>query len=263
MVLSILIVILMAFLGTFIFSPEFRTWISDSVEAIGLLLGEVFVWVRKWVRRYVYFVLVMALAVLGLIIWALLTSSPTFSAFLFVLAICLVILTWLPAGVILRLFRVTDAVIPRVLREFVAWVAFVGWLSLMCPEVLTMKSLLGAALVGFIFFGTCTKIKVLDRIIAPIVIVMCLYSAVWSFFWPESFRSNTQFVESGAKRVQSIKDRISRENETYAATTYAVTLRDIVALYKCTHDTVLTDVAVDTVKRGTIVKLVSRKRRLK
>lgn len=271
--IAILIIGLVALIALFIFWTAFRDWLGRQLDAIWTIIVAVapgiaawllnaFNWVGRAVGRYAFILLCVAAVVLVLMIVGLFIPWPAWSAFLFVLAICLVLLAWFPAGVILRLFRLTDAVVPRALRALIAWIAFVGFLCLMCPDVITIKTLLGAALVGFIFFGSTFKTKAIDKLIVPLVVCMCLWTA-YGYFWPESFRSNIQIAESFAKRLQSVKDRTSRENETYAATTYAVALRDIVALYECSHDTVLTDVAADTVKRGTIVKLVSRKHEIK
>lgn len=265
----LIIFILILFLGPLIFSGGFHKWITRNLHALGLLLASIapalfgviaglFKAIFGVMKIYSIILLITTLIALGLITISLFINSQA----LIVLAILLIIIAWLPAGLILRASRLTTRVIPGSLKTFIAWTAFVGFLGLMCPDVLTLKSFLGASLVGLIFFGVCVKMNILEKIVVPLIFIMCFWTA-WNYFWPQSFRSTTRYVESWAKRTQSKKDRGSIRNETEAATTYAVTLRDVVALYKCSHDTVLTDVAIDTVKRGTIVKLVSRKKEIK
>lgn len=267
------VIALVAFVIALVLSHDFRHWIGDTLTAIGLLIADAIPVVGNWLRDalilvrrvisiYAFILLITAIVALVLMAIALLIHWPTGSAFLFVLAICLVILAWLPAGIILRVFRVTDAVVPCALRALIAWIAFVGWLCLMAPDVITMKSLLGAALVGFIFFGSTFKTKAIDKLVVPLVIVMCLWTA-WGYFWPESFRSTTRYTESWAKRIQTKKDRGSINNETDAATTYGQALKDITVLYNLVNDSILNDAMVDTLKIGTIVKIVSHKQEIK
>ena len=270
--MNLLIIVLVALVALFIFWTSFRNWIGRQLNAIwGLLtiyaptvanaLVGAFNWVRRVVGIYAFVLLITALVALVLMVIALFINWPTFSAFLFVLAICLVILAWLPAGIILRVFRLTDAVVPSVLRVLIAWIAFVGWLCLMCPDVITMKSLLGAALVGFIFFGSAFKTKAIDKLIIPLVVVMCLWTA-WSYFWPESFRSTTRYTESWAKRIQTKQDRGSINNETDASTTYGAILQDVHVTYDLINDSVL-DEHADTLLVGTIVKISNHKKEVK
>lgn len=271
--MTVLIISLVALVALLIFWTAFRNWIGRQLNAIwGLLtiyaptVANAFVGVLNWLGRVlgIYSIILLGTSVVALVLMiiALLFLGPTASAFLFVLAICLVILAWLPAGVILRLFRITDAVVPCALRSLIAWVAFVGWLCLMAPDVITTKSLVAAALVGFIFLGATYKTKAIDKLIVPLVVIMCLWTA-WSFFWTESFRSTTRYVESWAKRIQTHKDRGSIDNEVDAATTYGIVLQDITVLYTCPHDTILDEQAVDTVKIGTKVKIGSHKKEIR
>lgn len=269
---AMLIIGLVALIALFIFWTAFRNWIGRQLNAIwGLLtiytptvanaLVGVFNWVRRIISIYAFILLITAIVAIILMAIALLINWPTGSAFLFVLAICLVILAWLPAGIILRVFKVTDAVVPCALRALIAWIAFVGWLCLMAPDVITMKSLLGAALVGFIFFGTTFKTKALDKLIAPLVVVMCLWTA-WGYFWPESFRSTTRYTESWAKRIQTAKDRGSIDHEMNAATTYGLILEDVYVTYSLSNDSVLKEKA-DTLLTGTKVKIANHKKEVK
>lgn len=269
----ILILGIIALIAMLIFWNAFRNWVGNQLNAIwdiieiyapalAALLVDAFDWVRNASRVYLVVFLITALLSLVLLTLSLLINSPILTAMAFILAICLMIVVWLPAGIILRVFKLTDGVIPSVLKELVAWVAFVGWLGLMCPDVLTFKSFLGAALVGFIFFGIAVKINALEKLVAPLVIVMCLWVA-WGYFWPESFRATTRYTESWAKRIQTKKDRGSINNETDVATTYGQALQDIIVLYELNDKGILNDAIVDTVKMGTIVKLVSHKAEVK
>ncbi|MHB8904075.1 MAG: hypothetical protein ACYC40_03160 [Patescibacteria group bacterium] len=269
---AMLIIGFVALVALFIFWSAFRNWIGRQLNTIwgfvtlyapnvaNALVGA-FNWIRTAVGVYAFILLCTAIVALILMAFALLIHWPTGSAFLFVLAICLVILAWLPAGIILRVFKVTDAVVPQALKALIAWIAFLGWLCLMSPDVITMKSLLGAALFGFIFFGSAFKTKAIDKLIIPLVVVMCLWTA-WSYFWPESFRSMTRYTESWAKRIQTAKDRGSIDHEMNAATTYGLVLENVYVTYSLSEDTVLEEHA-DTLLTGTTVKIANHKREVK
>lgn len=270
--LIIVAIVAVAFLIALVFSHDFRVWLGDTLTAIGLLILDVIPGVATWLRDtflviarivgiYSIVLGIVATFALILIIIALLINAPGFTAFAFVLAISLVLLAWMPAGIILKVFRVNTAVVPGAMKTFIAWVAFVGFLGLTLPEVLSFKSLMGAALVAFILMGITTKINALDKIILPLVLIMCL-TIGWKHFFPDNFRSTTRYAVSWGKRIDTIKDRGSINNETDAATTYGVVLRDVNTLYELKNskkgEPSLTEELRD-LKRGTIVKFTSHK----
>lgn len=273
----IVIVALVIFFGLIIFCRDFRTWLGNTLQAIVLLIANAIPAVAVWlvdVLRVVGRIVGIYSIVLGatalfaliLIVVALLINAPGFTAFAFVLAISLVLLAWLPAGIILKVFRINKNVVPLAMKTFIAWVAFVGFLGLVMPDVLTFKSIMGAALVAFILLGVTTKIKALDVIIFPLVIIMCL-SVAWKHFFPEDFRSTTRFIASWGKVVNTAKDRSSIDNETGAATTYGVVLRDVTTLYDFTTNkktgTEIPSFEKISLSKGTIVKISSHKQEVK
>ena len=265
--LIIFAVLFVAFLTAVVFSASFRQWVSDSLRALGLLIVYYFPAVSAWVRGVVtailrmvgiYAIVIGAVAVFALIlvIIAFIAGSPVFTGIAFTLALSLILLTWLPAGIILRLFRVNRAVIPQALKFFVAWVAFIGFVGMVLPDLFSFRTFLGIALVAFILLGVTTKINAIDKIIFPLVVVMCLTLA-WKHFFPEDFRSSVRYAESWSKKLNTKKDRGSIDNETDAATTYGALLKDVDILYTKVGSG-LAESSID-LKKGLIVKLVNHK----
>jgi hypothetical protein len=265
--LMIILIAVAIFLAMFIFWTGFRNWVGRQLNAIWTLIvafaPAVAVWLLDALRAIARIVGIYSMILGGvslfaliLIIIALLINAPGFTAFAFVLAISLFLLSWLPAGIVMKVFRVTNAVVPQQLRFIIAWVAFIGFLGMVHPDALTWKSLLGFALFGFIWMATSSKFNAINRLIFPLVIIMCL-AAGWEHFFPESYRSTTRYAMSWSKRVNTMKDRGSINNETDAATTYGVMLRDINNLYDMKNN-VLYDKPMHF-SRGTIVKFTSHK----
>lgn len=274
--LIILAIVGVAFFGLLIFSRDFRNWLGDTLTAIGLLILDAIPAIATWLREAlriigriigIYSMVLAGVTVFALIliIIALLINSPGFTAFAFVLAISLFLLSWLPAGIVMKVFRVTKAVVPQQLRFIIAWVAFIGFLGMVHPDALTWKSLMGFALFGFIWMATSAKFNAIDRLIFPLVIIMCL-AAGWEHFFPESYRSTTRYAISWSKSINASKDRGSINNETNAATTYGVILRDVNTLYELKNlkngVSDLTEISRN-LSRGTIVKFVSHKQEVK
>ena len=270
----LLIIAIAVFLVLVIFLTDFRRYVGRQINAlleliisffpaIGTVLTEAWGFAKGAIGIYFIALFCVAIFALLLILLALLINAPGITAFAFVLALSLVLLVWSPAGVILKLFRINKTVVPKTLKTAIAWTAFVGFLGLMCPEVITWRSLMGFALVGFIALAVTTKINVIDKIIYPLVIMMCLWVG-WSHFFPEDFRSTTRYFASLSQVFNTTKDRGSIENETDAKTTYGQLLKDVTVLYICVHDTTMEDALfLDILKRGTIVKIVSHKEEVK
>lgn len=239
------------------------TVIISFIPAIGNLLAEALGFTIIAIRKYSIIVFWTGIVVLFLITTALVFHRPDLTAFSFVLALSLVLVVWSPAGIILKLFRINKAVIPSLLKTFVAWTAFIGFLGLMCPEILTWHVLMGAALVGFIALAVTAKTNVIDKIIYPLVLAMCIWSA-YGYFFPDDQRATVRWTSSWFKVKNTTMDRASIENETDAATTYGLLLKNVTVLYTCSNDTILNDaMLMDTLKKGTKVKIVSHKQEIK
>lgn len=264
---TIFILIFVAIVAMIIFWTGFRNWIGQQLSDLWDLItiytpvlaawfGRVFRWISRALGIYALVVLILSGTAFGLIIISLLINYPAFTAFAFVWALSLILLAWLPAGIVLRIFGVTDKVISKEIRTFVAWVAFVGFLALVLPDIVSFKTIMGAALIALIVMGLTAKFNALDKIVFPLVAVMVLTLA-WKHFFPEDFRSTTRYAQSWSKRVNTGKDRGSIGNETEAATSYAVVLKDIKSLYSEPGDEM--DKIVKELDEGTIVRLVNHK----
>ena len=271
LIIAIVVILMVAL----VFWGDFRRWLADTIRAIGLLIAsvlpEVFAWIGNALRFIarvigIYSITLACIAVFALvmIITALLIGAPIFTGIAFVLSLVLILLAWLPAGVILRVFRVTKAVVPKGIKAFVAWTAFIGFVAMIFPDEFTFRTLLGASLIALILLGTSVKINALDKIIFPLVMTMVLIIG-WQHFFPDDFRSTTRYLVSWGKRANTVKDRGSINNETDAATTYAVLLKDVNVLYKLSEPkepkaprTIASEVD-KSLSQGMIVKLVSHK----
>jgi len=260
----IFIVLALLFVVAFIFSRSFRTWVINEVTAITLLLRH---YLPGWLANVITiigwysFVLICLSLVLGLLlILALLIGSPGFTGFVFVLSLGVLLLAWLPAGLILKGTGINKMLVPQGLKLVIAWIAFVGFLGLVMPEMISFKVFMGAALIALIALGVATKIKVLDKIVFPLVIIMVLVLA-WQNFFPDSYRATTRYAQSWSQRVNAVKDRQSVSNEAEAATTYAVLLKDVSILYDF-QAAVIQEVKVD-LKAGQTLKLVNRRDEVK
>lgn len=274
----ILILGIVAILILLIFWTSFRNWLGRSLTALwGLIqiyfpavsawLASAYAYVRRVIGIYSFILLIVSLVALVLITLALLINSPVFTGIAFVFSLSIVLLAWLPAGLILRLFRVTSGVVPRWLRNIIAWVAFIGFLGLVFPDFLNFRLFLGAALASMIFFAAATKIDAINKIVVPLLTMMILV-AIWKQATPDSYRATVRYAVSWGKQVNASKDRGSINHETSAATTYGVILKDVKTLYRI--DTLKEDGAlsikdeeeVDMV-RGTIVRIVNHKEEIK
>ncbi len=256
----ILILLIVALLAALFFSSGFRSWLWRQLTAIWTLIQIYFPVVSRIVRIYYMIILGIAAFAFLLMMISLPFQLSSLTAFAFVLAISAVLLAWLPIGIVLRTLRATSSVIPKILKTFVAYVAFVGFIGLMYPDAISFKTMLGAALVGFICLGVTAKINLLDKIIFPLVIFMCLV-AVWKYVSPDGFRSTVRYASSWSKQLNTHKDRGSIRHETDAATTYGIILKDVDILYTLS-DAGLSDVTADLAK-GTIVKLADHKEEVK
>lgn len=256
-------IIFVVFAALMVFVAPFRQFIVGELTAIAILIGYYLPgWLRTFVRTVGVYTAVLTGAVLigfflmALAIWV---GIPGLTGFLFLFSLSLILLAWLPAGVILNTFGLTDGVVPKILKTGIAWLAFVGFLGLVTPGLFTYYTIVGAALVALILMAASTKINLMDKIIIPLVLLMCLTLA-WREFFPESFRSSVRYASSWSKIFDAFKDRGSLNNETDAATSYGVALKNIYVLYtKAPSGLKETEV---NIPRGTTVLIASHKDRV-
>jgi len=267
-IIIVLAVLILVGLAALVFSRSFREFISDELNALGLLLqaywptfmgwlGGIWATIRSIVGVYALVVATVALVTFTLTILALIIGVPWFTGLVFLLSISLILLAWMPIGVITKLFG--RGFVPKSLKVFIAWMAFIGFIGLAAPSVLSFKVIIGAALIAFIMLGVTAKINVLDRIIFPLVILMVAVLA-WKHYFPESYRSSIRYAESWGQRIEADKDRGSLTNEAQAATTYGVILKDVEVLYE--FDSInFTEVAIK-LTRGQNVRIVNRRKEI-
>jgi hypothetical protein len=264
-IIIILAVLVLAGLVALVFSRSFRTFVSDELTGLGLLIQAYWPSFVAWLRNvwrtlsgiigvYALVLASVALVTFFLTIGALIIGSPGLTGFVFVLSICLILLAWMPVGIIRKLFG--RGFVPQSLKVFIALIAFVGFLGLVSPGLFSFKVIIGAALVVFIMLGVSAKINILDKVIYPIVIVMIAVLA-WEYFFPESYRSSIRYAQSWGKRIEADTDRGSLSNEAQAATTYGIILKDVAVLYNLTP--VSAEEKEVSLKAGQEVKIVNHR----
>lgn len=263
----LIVVVGLILLSLLIFWDNFRNWVSNALDSLWTIIEDAMPTVAAFLRDAVeailrvvsIYTLAVSIASVGLVIWmsiALLINAPVLTAIVFIFSISLILIMALPAGVLLRIFGVTKTVIPQFLRTTVALIAFVGFVGLLFPELISFKAVLGITLLAFITLGVTAKINLLDKIIFPLAIVMSMI-VVWKHFFPEDFRSTVRYAQSWSKSINTGKDRGSLRNETNAATTYAAVIRDVQVLYLRNGDEL--DVVAKSLAKGLKVRLVDHK----
>jgi hypothetical protein len=195
------------------------------------------------------------------VVAALIIGSPGFTAFAFVLALLVMLITWFPAGFILRIAGINKTIIPKSLKVFVSWVAFLGLIATMHPDLISFKSLCFVALLWLFLMGITAKINLLDKIIFPLVILMCFVFA-WEKFFPDDFRSTVRYLSSNGKLFSAWKDRSSIDNEANSATTFGFFQKDINVLYEAEDDkpfNASTKEVEVSIPYGTLIKVFNHK----
>lgn len=239
--LSILAIVAALIIIVAMFWASFRRWLGRQFQLLGILIAHYFPQVTVWVGEvleviagyigtYSIILLITTAASVILMSVAILVGSPLLTGMLFVVCLGLIVLAWLPAGLIMRLFRVTTGIVPCWLKTIIATAAFIGFMGIVFPEVITFMTLIGLALIGFIFAAGTRRTNMVDKLIIPLTIVMIAVVS-WKYVAPDGFRSTTRYVASWSKVFNATKDRGSINNETEAATTYAIALKDISVLY--------------------------------
>jgi len=192
---------------------------------------------------------------------AVLIGSPGLTLTAFVFSLSIIVLAWLPTGLVVKLFKLRrrgEKVVPIWLKNWIASLAFIGFVAAIFPEVITFKVLMGAFLVGFIFAAGTSKINVVDKIIIPLTTLM-IAILIWNDVNHEGFRSSVRYVSSWTKVFNTTKDRGSLKNESEAATTYAITVKEIGVLYDINEETTEMELVDIVLEKGAVTRLVSHK----
>lgn len=262
----IILLVILLFIGLLIFSADVRHWISEQLQAIWALLVYYAPIVGHFLRvvmtAYSVAILIAAILIFILMALALLVGSPILTGVCTILAICLGLLVWLPAGIIARIFRLSSDVIPVSIKRLVSYTAFFSFLAFTHPEIMSLKFLLGLALVGFIAWGLRSKFDLLAKVCWPITLLI-IGVIGYQYFFPENFRATTRHFGSIGTVANAWQDRRSIKNDTWAATTYGRIKDEAPVVYYAFFkaDTIagLQEAPNNQLKKGTIVKLVSRK----
>lgn len=186
--------------------------IFGVTRAYALIAGSIIVVMFEWV------------------VFALIIGSPIFSGLVFLTAISIFFIVWLPLGVVLKIFKTTDKVVPASVRSFFAWLAFLGFLAMMTPDVFTMKTTLIAALVAIFLAMLSSKFNLLEKVVMPLVLIMCLIGA-WKIIAPDSFRATERHRNAIGAIFTTANDRGSFRKETNAAATFAKIIKDTKVVY--------------------------------
>jgi len=147
--IGIFVVIDLALLIGLILSSTFRQGVANLVTDITVILFGV-------TRQYALIAGVTIIVIVSLLFLAIMIGSPIFSGLVFLVAIVCFFVLWLPLGVVLKIFRINNAIVPTPVKSFFSWVAFVGFMAMMTPDVFTLKTTLVASLVAI--FGMCELI---------------------------------------------------------------------------------------------------------
>jgi len=265
LVIGILVLVLAVAL---IFSRTFRHWLNQHLTAAWLIIRTFAPVVGRFLRMalttYGLIILVAAWIIFLLLSVSLLVGWPVLTGVCFLLAIVLFIIAWLPAGIITRLLRINSAVLPPSIKAIVAYSAFFGFLAFTNPEVMNLKLILGAGLIGFMSIGLSKKIKFLDKVAWPVVLFICL-SIGWNFFFPDNFRATTKWVASLINVFSADRDRNTINNNASASVTYGKLREDVNTVYRAVfqNDTIaaLAEISL-SLKKDSIIKVVNHKSKI-
>lgn len=255
-----------------IFSASFRDWMDRQLRAIGALLRHFFPivfngiasflgFVIRVVGIYIAIIFITVFIAIALMTTAVLIGSPGLTLTAFVFSLSIIVLAWLPTGLVVKLFKLRrrgEKVVPIWLKNWIASLAFIGFAAAIFPEVITFKVLMGAFLVGFIFAAGTSKINVVDKIIIPLTTLM-IAILIWNDVNHEGFRSSVRYVSSWTKVFNTTKDRGSLKNESEAATTYAITVKEVAVLYDINEETTEMELVDIALEKGSVTRLVSHK----
>jgi len=184
----------------------------------------------KEAATYLIVLWIVGAVIVALVSFGIIIGSCFITGTCFLIAIGLFLIVWFPHGLILRLVQINDQVFPIGARMFVAWLSFFAFLGVIYPEVLTVKVMLIVVFLSIIMFASASKINVVDKIMIPLVIGLCLVAS-WKWASPDSFRATARHMITRGMEFNSWQDRTSIEGEANALATYARPNRDVKVLY--------------------------------
>ncbi|MDD3285036.1 MAG: hypothetical protein PHG95_00110 [Patescibacteria group bacterium] len=255
MIAFIVPIVIVALAIGLIVSPTFRQGVVTVVtDVVTIVFGVT--------RQYA---LIAGVTIAVMFFWmflALMIGSPIFSGLVFIAAIAFFFVVWLPLGAVLKIFGVNNAVVPASVRSFFAWMAFVGFMAMMTPDVFTLKTTLIASLVAIFMAMLTSKFNLLEKVVLPLVVIMCLIGA-WKLIAPDSFRAVDRHRLAIGSLFTTANDRGSLRKETRAASTFGKLIKDVPVVYMANMNgeeiSQLTEIQV-SLPKGTIVLLCDQKK---
>lgn len=253
----ILVVAVIVAVALFIFWPAFRTFVLDQATNIVEML-----WHYGCLYLKISGIVLVIVAIL--VLSGMLISSPIYKGIVFVISAALVYVVWFPAGVTLRIFRVTEEVFPETVRAIASWICFVGFVGIVFPDFTSNLIVVLSAILLFGFYaGLSTQFDFLNRI-APIIVLLMLAWVGWKFIAPDSYRATTRFMAAKSDFLFAEADRNSVITEADAKATYGYLLKDISVAYKVTlrGDTIseISDMPA-SLKKDSLFLVVNHKRK--
>jgi len=119
--IGIFVVIDLALLIGLILSSTFRQGVANLVTDITVILFGV-------TRQYALIAGVTIIVIVSLLFLAIMIGSPIFSGLVFLVAIVCFFVLWLPLGVVLKIFRINNAIVPTPVKSFFpGWLLSVSW----------------------------------------------------------------------------------------------------------------------------------------
>ena len=245
--IGIFVVIDLALLIGLILSSTFRQGVANLVTDITVILFGV-------TRQYALIAGVTIIVIVSLLFLAIMIGSPIFSGLVFLVAIVCFFVLWLPLGVVLKIFRINNAVVPTPVKAFFSWVAFVGFMAMMTPDVFTLKTTLVASLVAIFILMLTSRF---NKLVLLLVIIMCFFSA-WKLIAPDSFRAVDRHRLAISSLFTTANDRAALRKEAKASSTFGRLIKDVRVVY-LRNGSQLAEIPV-SLPKGTIVLLCDQKR---
>lgn len=249
--ISIFIVTIALLIVVYVFRVNLPAWLTVlPLRLFNYLKGKLGT-INAWL------VIILATMII-MMVDSILTGWVWLVGVVFILGLTLTWVTWLRLkGMMRTLLGVSQAAAFNTLRTIIAIMAFVGFIGVIFPGFIGWGLLAGGILVAFIFSVSKRKGNPVDKLIIPVTIFIIAVLA-WQLAFPEGFRSSTRYIASWSKVFNTTKDRGSINNETEAATTYAIALKDISVLYEIDEKGVVT--LVDgAISKGDTLRLASHR----
>jgi len=245
--IAVFVLIVVALVIGLIVSSTFRQGVANLIADITVILFGV-------TRQYALIAGVTIIVMANLLFLAIMIGSPIFSGLVFLVAIFCFFVLWLPLGVVLKIFRINNAVVPPSVKSFFSWVAFAGFMAMMTPDVFTLKTTLVASLVA-IFIAMLTSR--FNKLVLLLVIIMCFFSA-WKLIAPDSFRAVDRHRLAISSLFTTANDRAALRKEAKAASTFGRLIKDVRVVY-LRNGSQLAEIPV-SLPKGTIVLLCDQKK---